>query len=118
MVARLGAPTPLKPHYNFAYESLDGRTLASRRLKQTRADLIRHLGRQPNPLEESLISRVCVLSARVIELEARVLRGVDAPEDTPNLMVLISTLHQLLGSLGWKSNPVIHNSNANYPLSA
>jgi hypothetical protein len=110
MVARISSHTVNNP-----VASLDGRTLAARRLKKTRQDLIKHLGHPPNPYEESLVDRVAVLSARVVELEARIVRGVETEQDTPNLMVLIANLHQLLQKLGWESgNPVIHNSNANY----
>jgi hypothetical protein len=118
MAARLSDQPPVKLRYDNAIESLDGRTLAARRLKKTRVDLIKHLGHEPNPYEESLIDRVAVLTSRVIELEARALRGVDSPEDSPNLMILISNLHQLLSNLGWQSNPVIQNSHANFPLDA
>jgi hypothetical protein len=77
-----------------------------------------HLGHEPSPLENSLIDRIGVLTSRVVEVEARLLRGVDAPEDTGNLLILVANLHELLKSLGWRSNPVLDNSSANYPLDA
>jgi hypothetical protein len=115
MIARLSS-IDTNPTYNNPITSLDARTKAAKRLENTRRDLIRHLGRVPNPLEESLISRVCVLSARVVELEARMLRGVGSPEDNENLLILVNNLHALLQSLGWKSNPMIDNSGANYAV--
>jgi hypothetical protein len=107
MVARSSSTSVNNP-----VATLDGRTLAARRLKRCRQELLDHLGHEPSPLENSLIDRVSVLTSRVIEIEARVVRGVDAPEDTANLLILISNLHQLLQSLGWRSNPVLDNSNA------
>ena len=63
-----------------------------------------HLGHPPSPLENSLIDRVGVLIEKVRELEARVLKGIDAPDDTRQLTMLINTLHPLLQRLGWQSN--------------
>jgi hypothetical protein len=109
MVARLSSTLVNNP-----VASLDGRTLAARRLKRSRQELLDHLGHEPSPLENSLIDRIGVLTSRVIELEARVLRGVDSPQDTRNLLILVANLHQLLTSLGWRSNPVLDHSNAHY----
>jgi hypothetical protein len=111
MIARLSS-IGTNPTNNNPITSLDARTKAAKRLESTRRDLIRHLGRSPNPLELSLIDRVAVLGARVVELESRMLRGIGSPEDNKNLLILVGNLHKLLKNLGWTSNPMIDNSGA------
>jgi hypothetical protein len=111
MVARLSS-TSLNP----SVASLDGRTLAARRLKKSRQQLLDFIGHPPSPLEDSLIDRIGVLTERVHELEARVLRGVDGPEDSGNLLIMISNLHKLLEMLGWKSDSRLLDSQPSFAV--
>jgi hypothetical protein len=109
MVARLTSVNP-------SVASLDGRTLAARRLKKSRQDLLANLGHPPSPLENSLIDRIGVLTEKVHELEARVLHGVDGPDDAANLLQVVAMLHQLLETLGWKSDNHLLDSQPSFTV--
>ena len=79
---------------------LDQRTRAARLLRETRAELIEHLGGRPSVVQVRLIERAAWLSLRLAQLDQRIAEGGFTEHDSGVYLAWSNSLARLLARLG------------------
>jgi len=80
---------------------VDGRTLAGRVLRRTRADLTQHLGGHPSAAQKLLIESAAIKSVRLFLVSSRILDAGDVGIDDGNhVMAWLNSLRLDLVALG------------------
>jgi hypothetical protein len=57
---------------------VDGRTRLAKLMRNTRAELVAHVGGEPSATQRALIEQVVLLTARCCQADAKILAGADA----------------------------------------
>lgn len=82
---------------------MDGRSPEARLLRQTREDLVAHLGGSPSAVQMVLIERACWLSLRLSLFDRKLAEGGDLSErDGREYLAWSNSLARLLKQLGLK----------------
>lgn len=86
-----------------ALARMDGRTKEARFLRDTRADLLRHVGGTPTVVQAALIERAVILSLRVAQMDAKAADGgVLTEHDSRTYLAWSNHLTRTLRQLGLK----------------
>jgi hypothetical protein len=89
-----------RPH---VLAKLDGRTKEAALMRETRAQLIEHVGGLPSAVELALIDRAVALTLRVAQLDAEVARGEAlSSHDHRHYLAWSNSLTKTLSKLGVK----------------
>lgn len=95
---------PIGPHSRpAALAKIDGRTRTARLVRDTRAELVAHVGGKPSATQAVLIERACQLALQIALMDAK--RGGLTDHDSRTYLAWTNTLTRLCRQLGLKSAP-------------
>jgi hypothetical protein len=102
MPARSPAPaTPLSPRCRLAtLAKLDGRRKEARLLRDTRAELVEHVGGRPSAVQRRLIERAAMLALRLALMDARAPDGNLSERDAREYLCWNNAYVRTLRELG------------------
>lgn len=84
---------------------LDGRTREARLMRQTRKELVEHVGGQPSATQRALIERAVSLALRIGLMDAKFAEGGMTDHDTRTYLAWSNAYSRLLRHLGLKGAP-------------
>ena len=97
------ATTPrIRPPYRpVALAKLDQRTKEARLMRETRAELVAHVGGRPSAVQSAMIERACQLTLRIVAMDRKFAEtGAQTDHDSRTYLAWSNSLTRTLAQLG------------------
>ena len=95
---------PITPYSGPArLAKMDGRSREARMVRDTRAELVAHVGGKPSAVQRALIERAAVLTLQVSLMDAKQADGGLTERDGRQYLAWVNTLSRTLRQLGMTS---------------
>ena len=87
-----------------AFAKIDGRTWQAKLVRETRADLLAHVGSNPSATQRALIDRCAWLTLHIAQIDRRTADGkAMTPHDAATYLAWSNSLSRTLTRIGLKS---------------